>query len=545
MSTYRLDGIQMPDGNDFEIPIFTVEYGVTTYEEVAEAFNAGKFLVCNYNDLQYLFWHEDTEEGGFGFISISGGNVYSGIFVNPESQWSNNGGTGYLYTIPVLDKAISSTDKLCIVDRYSQIKRATLQFGSSPTKYLANDGTWQDNSFFGVCSTGGTTAAKTVTISGFTSACLVDGARVSVHFVNKHTRGAPTLNVSSTGAKAIQTVSGTGADSGVWGDGQIVSFVYYNGAWVIEDGAYAAAGVYGKVKLVSSVGDYSTAAPTSEAVYRYVTRNVPLYIGECTLMKQDVEATELIEITTPATGWEVVDNTAYYSISYDDEEVNDELNANSNIRLGRLVFDDEILNYIIYFGDDYSLYVSETVGDYYVSISSGTATISCPANLAGVHTLKVEVVGSPTGGIILTQPLLEEYLDDQGYLTSYTETDPTVPSWAKQQNKPSYTASEVGAIASPSSPSNGQYLKYNGSAWAADNGPSVPSPSSATPQALGTAAAGSSSDYSRADHVHAKPTAADIGAIASPSSPSTGDFLVWNGTAWAAQSLSTWQGGNY
>lgn len=33
-------------------------------------------------------------------------------------------------------------------------------------------------------------------------------------------------------------------------------------------------------------------------------------------------------------------------------------------------------------------------------------------------------------------------------LQSYIETDPTVPSWAKASNKPSYTASEVGAIAS-------------------------------------------------------------------------------------------------
>ena len=40
----------------------------------------------------------------------------------------------------------------------------------------------------------------------------------------------------------------------------------------------------------------------------------------------------------------------------------------------------------------------------------------------------------------------------------------------------------------------------------------VPSPSDANPQPLGTAAAGSSTDYSRADHIHAKPTAADIGA---------------------------------
>jgi hypothetical protein len=42
----------------------------------------------------------------------------------------------------------------------------------------------------------------------------------------------------------------------------------------------------------------------------------------------------------------------------------------------------------------------------------------------------------------------------------------------------------------------------------------IPDPSSATPQALGTAAAGTSADFARADHVHALPTAGDIGAVA-------------------------------
>lgn len=32
-------------------------------------------------------------------------------------------------------------------------------------------------------------------------------------------------------------------------------------------------------------------------------------------------------------------------------------------------------------------------------------------------------------------------------------------------------------------------------------------------------------------------TAEDVGAIAAPSSPSTGDFLVWNGTAWVASTI--------
>jgi hemerythrin-like domain-containing protein len=38
----------------------------------------------------------------------------------------------------------------------------------------------------------------------------------------------------------------------------------------------------------------------------------------------------------------------------------------------------------------------------------------------------------------------ETELAAKKYLTSYTETDPTVPSWAKATNKPSYTKSEVG-----------------------------------------------------------------------------------------------------
>lgn len=39
-----------------------------------------------------------------------------------------------------------------------------------------------------------------------------------------------------------------------------------------------------------------------------------------------------------------------------------------------------------------------------------------------------------------------ELTNDSGFLTSYTETDPTVPSWAKASSKPAYTASEVGAL---------------------------------------------------------------------------------------------------
>lgn len=51
---------------------------------------------------------------------------------------------------------------------------------------------------------------------------------------------------------------------------------------------------------------------------------------------------------------------------------------------------------------------------------------------------------------IPSEYVTETELNNKGYLTSYTETDPTVPSWAKQSTKPNYTASEVGADASGS-----------------------------------------------------------------------------------------------
>ena len=61
---------------------------------------------------------------------------------------------------------------------------------------------------------------------------------------------------------------------------------------------------------------------------------------------------------------------------------------------------------------------------------------------------------------------ISSFTNDAGYLTSYTETDPTVPAWAKATNKPTYTAQEVGALPSnteihnvPSGGTSGQYLK--------------------------------------------------------------------------------------
>ena len=77
-------------------------------------------------------------------------------------------------------------------------------------------------------------------------------------------------------------------------------------------------------------------------------------------------------------------------------------------------------------------------------------------------------------GSVLTKANIEKVLTGNitshthnQYLTSYTETDPTVPSWAKEASKPTYTANEVGALAAggtavnASKVSNSLTLKLN------------------------------------------------------------------------------------
>ena len=68
------------------------------------------------------------------------------------------------------------------------------------------------------------------------------------------------------------------------------------------------------------------------------------------------------------------------------------------------------------------------IGD--TNLNDWIMTLSPPATWATLS-------GKPTN--------VSAFSNDAGYLTGYTETDPTISAWAKAANKPTYTASEVGA----------------------------------------------------------------------------------------------------
>lgn len=72
-----------------------------------------------------------------------------------------------------------------------------------------------------------------------------------------------------------------------------------------------------------------------------------------------------------------------------------------------------------------------------------------PSLGSGVSDVEVDGESVVSGGVAqIIMPVVPEkvsdLLNDLGFLTS--ETDPTVPAWAKQVSKPAYTASEVGAV---------------------------------------------------------------------------------------------------
>lgn len=75
------------------------------------------------------------------------------------------------------------------------------------------------------------------------------------------------------------------------------------------------------------------------------------------------------------------------------------------------------------------------------SLTSGKVNISDIINNLTTNASNKPL--SAAQGVIL-KGLIDD-INNAGYLTSYTETDPTVPAWAKAATKPSYTASEVGA----------------------------------------------------------------------------------------------------
>lgn len=113
--------------------------------------------------------------------------------------------------------------------------------------------------------------------------------------------------------------------------------------------------------------------------------------------------------------------------------------------------------------------------------------------------------------------------NDSGFITGYTETDPTVPAWAKASSKPTYTAQEVGALPSSTAiPSKVSDLTNDSGFQTASD------VSSAISAAVGSAYKFKGSVAT----VNDLPNNAAVGDVYDVQA--TGTNYAWTGTAWDA-----------
>ncbi len=119
--------------------------------------------------------------------------------------------------------------------------------------------------YYGTCATAAATVAKVVTCADFV---LETGASIVVKFSYYSTGASPTLNVNSTGAKAIMMYGTTATSTYMWRSGEAVLFVYDGSYWQMVGMGTATTTYYGLTKLTSSTSSTSTTLAANAAAVK-------------------------------------------------------------------------------------------------------------------------------------------------------------------------------------------------------------------------------------------------------------------------------------
>lgn len=108
------------------------------------------------------------------------------------------------------------------LDDYMEIVKAALDETTAGNLQNQIDALKNQTPYYGICNTSASVVAKTATLSGFK---LVSGAKAVIKFTYGSTATSPTLNISSTGAKAIY-YKGAAVPSGFITANAFVELVY-------------------------------------------------------------------------------------------------------------------------------------------------------------------------------------------------------------------------------------------------------------------------------------------------------------------------------
>ena len=386
---------------------------------------------------------------------------------------------------------------------------------SAATEFISSGDIGNAKVFAGVCDAAATATSKNVTCTAFTSSDLVRGATILVTFDNTNSGAASalTMNVNSTGDYPIKKQYNAGVNN-ITSNAEFRVNVTY---MFVFDGT----------NWVCMTLDYnnSYSLTTTALITDSASTTARLISGQRFKEAFDFYANTELSGYLPLSGG---------SLSADSSvQVAHESDADTNAQFGC-----------------YGLTVNHDGArtSYYMGgIDSGSYTYVFPSNKGGTFAMLSDIPAAVT----------ESTVSGWGFIKSYTETDPTVPSWAKQSSKPTYTASEVGAAAATHSHTAAELPTASTSAYGITK----------LGTAAGTAAEG---NHTHSAYVNptvtncaqtlswnttvtaatigntaltikamAKPTASDIGAAASTHSHTAADLPTASTSAYGVTKLGT------
>lgn len=300
---------------------------------------------------------------------------------------------------------------------------------------------------YGYCTTGASTKAKTVTVNPAITA-LETGMTIAVRFQYSNTATSPTLNVNGLGAKAIYrygtTVPGT-STSASWNANAIHTLTYNGSGWVLNnwnnttysgmtDAEYQA-GTSGTNRLITparlkdAIQYWATGEANVQSDWDETDTSSDAYIlNKPTILQPLIGTSANITpsqvLSAIAEGRDVV-----ISHTGDIEGIDTTFTFTAWNRATDIDYSGAMLDVAV------SYTVAALNSQFYLFELVGGTFQGEPMSWALISSILAKKTDIPTN--------VSAFNNDVGYLRS--ESDPTVPSWAKASSKPTYTASEVGA----------------------------------------------------------------------------------------------------
>lgn len=262
--------------------VFVCDYGVTPVSDIETAYQAGKMIfvqattdttASNYNaDLAGCIFILNQRFAADDFVFHS---VAPWRFGNTETTTSLRCTVAYTAVASPSGNPSSqnwyiqnSNGSYSLTTDTSVVSGTTYYTKTSTTSWtiLHQDFGGGQTLYCGTCSTTGSTAAKTVSISTFPPE-IANGMVFRILFSNGNTVSSPTLSINSGTAYPIRRLSGTAAGSYEWQSGEVIDLYFNGSAFIMSNGGLATTSYYGVTTLSSSTSSTSTSvAATPSAV---------------------------------------------------------------------------------------------------------------------------------------------------------------------------------------------------------------------------------------------------------------------------------------